>query len=155
MVTIQQAHQWHADRAASKATERSELAALRGQVVELSAERSADRKRIRALEEMVGTPDEFGGLIMKALGGALAEMQHEIRQEFDARIIAALEDNLVLQVKGTWDEAIPYRPGHGVIHNGSTWLCIRATEPGERPGKSLGWRLAVKGDPPSQKLVAA
>jgi hypothetical protein len=50
---------------------------------------------------------------------------------------------------GTWQRAAEYRRGMVVTHNGTSWVCIKGTEPGDAPGDCSNWQLALRTDPPA------
>jgi hypothetical protein len=70
----------------------------------------------------------------------------------DARI-KALEERLAtmekkigdgLRYRGVFEADTPYAPGDFVTRSGSLWHCRSRTEPGDVPGQSDRWQLAVK-----------
>lgn len=78
---------------------------------------------------------------IEALLGAVADAIKPVLQEFRQRLIA-LEARDDFQDRGVWKEGLLARTNHGVTHEGSYWICQRATM--ARPGTNADWRLAVK-----------
>jgi hypothetical protein len=73
----------------------------------------------------------------------VTKFNREQRAVLEKRI-AALEARPVFEDAGVWVADKGYRNGHGVTHDGSYWIARRETHPGERPGASDAFRLAVK-----------
>lgn len=49
-----------------------------------------------------------------------------------------------LNYAGAWQRAATYKRGDVVTCGGSMWVAIQATEPGQAPGETMAWQLAVK-----------
>jgi hypothetical protein len=49
-----------------------------------------------------------------------------------------------LQFAGIWDAGATYERGSLVTDAGAMWLAMTDAKPGERPGKSVAWRMTVK-----------
>jgi hypothetical protein len=135
----------------AKVVEQAELPALRAQVAHLRGENAALGRRVKALEFLVGFKDKpCSGVIGDAVGLAMATLRKELREEFDKKFeprIEALEQRPTgLQWKGTWSPGIAYPGSAVVIENGTAWVALEPTCPGEKPGAGGQWRLMLKSD---------
>lgn len=76
-------------------------------------------------------------------GSVVRDFNREQRQLLEERV-AKLEARPVFEDAGVWDRDKSYLAGQGVTSDGSFWICKRPSAPGERPGASDAFRLAVK-----------
>jgi len=80
-----------------------------------------------------GHIDEFAEAIATVLRPLLKRIE-KLEKELEAR------NDFV--DRGVWSAGLVARKNHGVTHEGSYWICQKATM--EKPGHNSDWRLAVK-----------
>jgi hypothetical protein len=98
-------------------------------------------RRVRQLEALLGVGCADGGPLVKAIGHSIGRAKDELRRELDE-----LKHRPVLHDAGVWRDDHGYDAGSLVTYNGGGWIAQRGTAPGERPGASPGFRLAIKSD---------
>jgi hypothetical protein len=80
----------------------------------------------------------FGELVRDKLGAHAARLRN-----LEERI-ERLERSKALSYRGAYTPLENYDAGDYASWNGSLWHAVRDAPPGDSPGKSASWRLAVK-----------
>ena len=121
----------------AKAAEATELPALRAEIALMRGENAALARRVRALERMVGKADPpSSGILMEALGQALAEIRKELEQKIAD--VAAQQ----LKFGDVFIAGKVYQPNTFAVSKGSLW--ISRSETVDPPGSSASWQLVCK-----------
>ena len=84
---------------------------------------------------------------MATLMAALAPVVHDHCEKMAAplrRRIAEPEARPELKYSGVWKGDTSYPEGAAVTQDGSCWVAKAVTLPGQKPGDSDAWTLAVK-----------
>lgn len=77
-----------------------------------------------------GTADAIKGYVDRSIDGVF-EIINELK-------------SCTFKDEGVWRDDTTYHKNGGRTFDGSFWIAQRATQPGEKPGASDGFRLAVK-----------
>ena len=135
-----------ADIAATKLTaaERRDALADRGDpkwadefvLEEARWDKARERKRAEA--------SEFAQL--RARVRKIESVLDKLPQAVVKAIDISIEGRGFMRFIGIYDEGRAYRKGDVVTNDGGMWIAMQKAPVGERPGKSIAWRLTAKGD---------
>ena len=90
-----------------------------------------------------GAKVEIAKALIEATAAALRQRDERIAL-LESRL-AKIERSKAISYRGTFIEREAYDAGDYCTLGGSLWCAIRDTTPGDAPGRSASWRLAVKG----------